>query len=556
MARFCVVVFVGVFAVGVFAACGASRPELVTRSAEAPPPLWGALRAGRYEVGFRHLVLFDATRVYGRLPDGDGPARAAAKTVRPVLIAMWYPADAVSRATPRARYRDYIAWPLRGTPAAHLADDVAAYERTELAVEVLGAERSRELTPGQVRELEALLATEMAGRPGATPAPGRFPLVIYSPGALGSPVENFLLCEYLASHGYVVAAGSFLSDRGISFGQQSETQDALLDVHLILHRMAGFDDVDPRRFALVGHSAGAQDALQFAVENPAVDAVVSLDTTWDYPANQRLFADNPALRRFKDGAQTAAVPVLAFAHRGADYAPFAGMTHARRIYVTVDDLVHDEFMAHGAIGASHQPREPGAPAASLVRAQYEVVCRYVVEFLDATLAGSADAKKVLALSPAEAVPGVDGVHVERHDGAPRPPTLHDLLELAIESGGAAAVERCAQQPASDGCPENWTATIADVLLQRRQLVPAIAMLEADLQRRPTAVDSAVLLGDAYRARGDREAARRAYGEALRRAPRKAAEELTSFADAIVASWRQRAEQALAELDHDAGAKPR
>ena len=551
MVCFRVVVFVGVLA-----ACGASRPERVARSAEGPPPLWGALRAGPYEVGFRHLVLFDETRVYGRLPEGDGPARAAAKTVRPVLIAMWYPADAASRATPRARYRDYIAWSLRGTPAAHLADDVVAYERTELAVEVLGADPSRELAPAQARELEALLATEMAGRPNAPRAAGRFPLVIYSPGALGSPVENFLLCEYLASHGYVVAAGSFLSDRGISFGQQSEPQDALLDVHLILHTVARFDDVDLRRFALVGHSAGAQDSLQFAVENPAIDAVVSLDTTWDYPANQRLFADNPALRRFKNGAQTAAVPVLAFAHKGADYAPFTGMTHAQRIYVTVDDLVHDEFMAHGAIGASHQPRDPGAPAASLVRAQYEVVCRYVVAFLDATLAGNADAKAFLARSPAEAVPGVDGIHVERHDGAPRPPTLHDLLDLAIETGGAAAVERCARQPADDGCPENWTATIADVLLQRRQLVPAIAMLEADLQRRPAAVDSAVLLGHAYRARGDREAARRAYGEALRRAPRKSMEELTSFAEAIVASWRRRAEQALAEIDREAGAKPR
>ena len=74
--------------------------------------------------------------------------------------------------------------------------------------------------------------------------------------------------------------------------------------------------------------------------------------------------------------------------------------------------------------------------------------------------------------------------------------------------------------------------------------------------RPAAVDSAVLLGHAYRARGDREAARRACGEALRRAPRKSMEELTSFAEAIVASWRRRAEQALAELDHDGEAKPR
>ena len=553
MVRFSVAVVV---MIGVIAGCGASRPALVAPSAEPPPPLWGGLRAGPYDIGFRHVVVFDRSRVFGRLPDGEGPPRAAAKTVRPVLIAMWYPADVASRATPRMRYCDYIDWPLRDTPAADLAEDVAAYERTELAAETLGVEPDRELAPAQARELEGLLATEMAGRPLAKPAAGKFPLVIYAPGALGSPVENFLLCEFLASHGYVVAAGSFLSERGISFGHQSETQDALLDVHLIISTMAGFADVDARRLALIGHSAGAQDSLQFAVGNPAIDAVVSLDTTWDYPANrQQLFADSPALRRFQEGAASAAVPVLAFAHKGADYAPFAGMTHAARVYVTVDDLVHDEFTAHGAVGASHQPRDAGAPPSALVRAQYEVVCQYVRQFFDAALGGRAEAKAFLARAPAEAVPGVEGIHVERHEGAPRPPTLHDLLELAIGGGGAAAVERCSRQAASEPCPEGWTATIADVLLQRRRFAPAIAMLEADLQRRPTAVDSALLLGDAHRARGDREAARRAYGEVLRRAPDKPIEELTSFAEMRVAAWRQRAKHALAELDRESGVPP-
>jgi cytochrome c-type biogenesis protein CcmH/NrfG len=81
------------------------------------------------------------------------------------------------------------------------------------------------------------------------------------------------------------------------------------------------------------------------------------------------------------------------------------------------------------------------------------------------------------------------------------------------------------------------------------------MLEADLQRRPTAVDSALLLGDAHRARGDREAARRAYREVLRRAPDKPIEELTSFAEMRVAAWRQRAKHALAELDRESGVPP-
>jgi len=41
-------------------------------------------------------------------------------------------------------------------------------------------------------------------------APGRFPVVIYAPGCSNPSWDNADLCEYLASHGYVVIAGPSL----------------------------------------------------------------------------------------------------------------------------------------------------------------------------------------------------------------------------------------------------------------------------------------------------------------------------------------------------------
>ena len=45
----------------------------------------------------------------------------------------------------------------------------------------------------------------------ADSAPGRFPVVLYNAGAAGSYDENFVLFEYLASHGYVVVSSAFQS---------------------------------------------------------------------------------------------------------------------------------------------------------------------------------------------------------------------------------------------------------------------------------------------------------------------------------------------------------
>jgi dienelactone hydrolase len=519
---------------------------------EPPPPLWGSLRAGPYEVGFRPVVAFDPARVYGKIPEGVGLRRAEDKAMRPVLIAVWYPAAATARAAPRLRYRDYIEWPLRGTPGEALAADFAAYERDEIALEMLSVERNRPRTPAESRELDGLLATEMAARRGAAQAAGAFPLVIYTPGAQSTPDDNFVMCEYLASQGYVVAAGSFLSNNGVDFGQRSDAENAALDDQLIIQTVTALGGVDSRRIALVGHSLGAQYSLVFAVAHPAIDAVVSLDTTWDYPASQKLFTNDPTLKQFKDGAPAAATPVLAFAKNGADYAPFAGMTHAARTFVTVDGMFHDAFTAQGALGASHRTPDPEYASAAVVRARYDAICRYVLAFFDATLLGRPEAEAFLSRPPAEAVPGVDGIHVERRTGVPLAPTLRDLLELAIAAGGAAAIERCAQRPASEPCPDGWATKVGEVLVQRRQFVPAIAILEADQRQRPTAVDSVVLLGDAQLARGDREAARRAYQEVLRRAPHKTLEDIASWSEATIAFTRQRAREALEALDDAPG----
>ena len=55
-------------------------------------------------------------------------------------------------------------------------------------------------------ELISTAYREVAGARNLTLRKGSFPLVIYSPDSQSGVAEGFILCEYLASHGYIVAA--------------------------------------------------------------------------------------------------------------------------------------------------------------------------------------------------------------------------------------------------------------------------------------------------------------------------------------------------------------
>jgi predicted dienelactone hydrolase len=136
-----------------------------------------------------------------------------------------------------------------------------------------------------------------AAQPDAAPAPGRFPLVVFSHGRTGMRFAYSLLCEALAARGAVVVAadhagdtlpdflmGTFVDDRTNEVGR-------VADAHALIAAATGaapgmpddlVDAVDPDRIVVVGHSYGAYTGLATAAgvrgvePHPLVRAVVGL----------------------------------------------------------------------------------------------------------------------------------------------------------------------------------------------------------------------------------------------------------------------------------------
>src|SRR5262249_9433202 len=158
----------------------------------------------------------------------------------------------------RMPHRDYLSIvsddPLLTKFSANLAD----FNREVIAKEVMG-QPLKELTDPAKRLLDQFLDTQTACIRNATPAEGKFPLVIYHSGHGCSFEDNSVLCEFLASHGFVVIGSAFQRPDGSSFGVDGGLTSAH-DMAFLVGAARRLPGVDPDRVGVVGHSGGGPAA--------------------------------------------------------------------------------------------------------------------------------------------------------------------------------------------------------------------------------------------------------------------------------------------------------
>jgi hypothetical protein len=141
----------------------------------AEPRLWGHLHSGKYAVGFRTLQIGTES----------------------TELQVWYPAS--SNQGPKISLGDYLrlSQDLKGAEPGFRRDRAAL--RKALRVAVMGRDG-----PLDDKLCDEILATPSAAVRNATPASGKFPLIFWT-HRYATTIEQSVLNEYLASHGFVVA---------------------------------------------------------------------------------------------------------------------------------------------------------------------------------------------------------------------------------------------------------------------------------------------------------------------------------------------------------------
>ena len=217
---------------------------------------------GPYPVGFTHKVISDPSRTYQKIYD-----YSTERIPRPISMSIWYPAREGTTATGPMKVLDYFRILKQEEEWEHLPDEQLLnwfyYQNT----------------PSNQRHLEE--KTRAFSKRAF--ADGSFPVILYAPSFQASSVENFALCEYLASHGYlVISSPSRGSETRWFVKEEKEMETQARDLEFLIAEALKYPVADASKMAAMGFSFGGLAGVLAQMRNDRIKALVSLDGTERY----------------------------------------------------------------------------------------------------------------------------------------------------------------------------------------------------------------------------------------------------------------------------------
>ena len=482
-------------------------------AADASRPLWADLTPGPYSVGFRTLFSFDRSRTW-KVTRGYTRPFAADPVGRPVRISVWYPAGGSAGAT-RMRYGAYVD--IKAPP------EFAAYNAIVTARDLLIS--GLNVPKGS---LPALLETPVNAQADATPASGRFPLILYCGGLGAATVDNITLAEVLASYGFVVATVPMFGPSEVETGQvrnQIDIETTVRDLEFAAAFLQSLPDVDPAKLGVVGHSLGAVDAVLFGMRNQNVSAVVGLDGTYGFRGAttvltgfygfdlKQMHAALLDLRRTETKIGPSAFEL--------DLSAVRSLHYAERTYVGLPTMFHADFTEFGVLARTFgfPPfADPNGRTYETAYRGYQSAVKITLAFLQANVNSEQQAAKRLR-HEVSVLPGASFAHEPALAPAPN---AEELLAIARDRGLAAAlaiVDRYQREAPGDTIVGEaaYNAQGYDLSARARHADAINALLIA-IHVHPASANLADTLGDIYRAAGRPGDSRKAYLHALELLP--------------------------------------
>lgn len=246
-------------------------------------PLWGDLPPGEFAVGYKIIDERDASRSF--------PQKSGAHLVyaaRRVKISLWYPAQNSGRTGARMKFREYLS-----------AMDVSAEAAIIETANSLNQIRLKDLS--LFHEIPDAAITNLLGtETGATMnAPfagkGKFPVVVLGQGLYyESPLTHTVLCEFLASRGFIVTTANLVGAHSPFVKLDAvDLEAAVRDLEFVASRARNLPAADKEKLAVVGFDMGGLSGLLLSMRNGEVDAFASLDSGIAAAHNLRLVKAMP-----------------------------------------------------------------------------------------------------------------------------------------------------------------------------------------------------------------------------------------------------------------------
>jgi dienelactone hydrolase len=501
--------------------------QLCATSSAQTPPLWGGLEQGPYAVGYRATFRFDRSRVF--TPERDFRGRSnVGERGRPVQIRVWYPAEAAAGAA-RMPYGDYLSISADGVPAVVIE---GLRERT-LGLHRYSARKYFPESPEGLFERLVLMPTAVVKDAPLAAAGGPFPVVVYAGGANHSTEENTVLWEYLASHGYIVAAVPSMAPRSADFTADAQGLETLArDLEFLIGDMHEFAGADLSRLGAMGFSYGGAAALLVAMRNPDVDAVVGFDASFIAKRFGGIIRNSPSFN-----LESLTVPLLEFHRRDpatVSYDLTNTLRYSRRYSFDIEGLDHVDFNSYSLLYGAARGTEAGTNAKlGAKQTAYREMARYTLKFLDAYVKRRGEDAPLKRPDDWKGY-GPESLTFRFSEALPAPPSASDLLtvirEEGIERGEQLYTELRRRDANAAVLLEPRIDEIGNSLLGGGKTDEALRVFKWNAEAYPRSASAYYGLAQAYEKKGDLACVAYAYRKALEVLP---ADTTTSESDKAV-----------------------
>lgn len=465
---------------------------------------------GEHGVGLRVVHQYDYSRAYKGDVDLATGLPTQGERARPIQTVVWYPA---SKGGTPVVFNDYL----------RLSATEEVFDRSDAEITAETAQWARSIAGG-LSDAELLQETTrpMWAVRDATPEAGRFPVVIYAPSFNASSAENADLCEFLASHGYIVIASPDMGAhaRGMTDDVEGiETQAA--DISFLIGYAHALPQADTRRIAVMGFSWGGISNVFAAARDSRIKALVNLDGSVRYYPNLvdaagYVTPSRVAVPMLYMAAQPPTLEQLIARGKASPNSFLNNLKYSDVYIVTMHPMVHPNFSSSFLrLMPADAFTDYSLEEVSLA---YSWTARYVLQFLNAYLKNDAEGLAFLGNSGVKngAPPHMISVDARRSTGAP--PTqatmAADLTKRGFEHAHDVYQALHQRDPKFELSEVQINLWGYELLRKHKNPKAAIEIFKLNTLLHPESSNTFDSLAEAYEVNKDTELAIKAYQHVL------------------------------------------
>ena len=479
--------------------------------------IWQNLETGPYNVGYKVEHVYDYSRTFKDRYDFEGNL-VTQEIARPVQISIWYPAVHENK-WKHMSYGEYFM------------DEATEIDFTQNTVEA--RERSLEKakdfalgTNAKPEAVDAVYAERTFALRDAQPFQGKFPLLLYAPSHSDSSSENAVMCEYLASHGFVIAScpGVGISTRGAK-DSPPEVETQTRDLEFVIAYMRDFPNVDFDKIGAFGFSWGSIYTTLLAMRNSTIGAVASLDGSNGYGRWLEFIYGLPGYDPKKLRASymyLSSVPPEGIEDRH-DHRFYNDCIYTDAFLIQFPEVHHVYFCSYylKTYDIMSDEWKKGDDPERIFKG-YENACRYLLNFFKSALNEDKNSKRYLHNSPEENGIPEGLVFVKSRQGLKPPPTQSQFFEILDKIGEEEAMriykEARDRDPSVTIFYESDMDALGRRLLKDGNIEKAIVVFKLNAEAYPESARVYESLGDAHLKINEKDLAAEYFLKALKLNP--------------------------------------